>query len=122
MCVGPQRLKQLFGEEASGSVVLVFEKRKWGGTLLRLSFKVLMSQLRIEALPAWTEDAPPPRMVSVMAKDLLEHFKVPVHCRGANGLADTSFFSDMEWKTAMMKFARILQDKPLDEVRKALRI
>ncbi len=81
-----------------------------------------MSQLRVETVPAWTEDAPPPRMVSVMAKDLLEHFKAPVHCRGANGLADTSFFSDAEWKTAMMKFARILQDKPLDEVRKALRI
>ena len=106
MRVDPNKLKQLFNEHGNASGVLVFEKKKWGGTLLRLSFKVLTSQLRIEALPAWTDDAPPPRMVSVMARELLGHFKVPVQCDGTTGLSDTSCFSDLEWRLSIVTACR----------------
>ncbi len=120
MRVSPQRLRQLFSERVCASVVLVFEKKKWGGTLLRLSFKVLTSPLRIEKVPEWTDDAPSARMVSEMAGELLANFKPPAYCVGTSALMDTSCFSDVEWRSTMLKFARILQDKPLDQVCDAL--
>jgi hypothetical protein len=108
-------LRQLFTNETSASVVLVFEKKKWAGTLLRLSLKVLTSQLRIETVPEWVDDTPPLRTVSHKARQLLSHFQAPPQS-SLSDLADITCFSDMEWKTAMLQFANILQNTPLDEV------
>ncbi len=115
MRVDSRRLRQLFTNEISSSVILVFEKKKWAGTLLRLSFKVLTSKLRIETVPEWIDDAPHPRTVSQTARELLSHFQVPLQC-SAGAVEDITCFDDMEWKTAMLKFASILQNTPLNEV------
>jgi hypothetical protein len=112
MRVDSQRLKKLFKDESSASVILVFEKKRWGGTLMRLSFKVLTSTLRIETVPDWVDDQPPPRMVSTIAQELLNHFAAPTY---TGGLADTSCFSDMEWMSAILKFSNIVHLKPLQE-------
>ncbi len=121
MRVDSDRLKQMFTEEISASVILVFEKKKWAGTLLRLSFKVLTSPLRIETVPEWVDDEPPPpRTVSQIARELLSHFQAPLHCSGTIELVDTTCFSDEEWKTAMLKFARVLQNAQLEEVCKPI--
>ena len=116
MRVDSRRLRQLFTNEISASVILVFEKKKWAGTLLRLSFKVLTSKLRIETVPEWIDDAPHPRTVSQTARELLSHFQVPLQCGSAGAVEDITCFDDMEWKTAMLKFASILQNTPLNEV------
>ncbi len=118
MCVDSQRLKQLFVDESAAAVVLAFEKKKWGGSLLRLSFKVLTSKLRVETVPEWNDDViEPMRMVSPMAGEILKHFKLPAQSCSAKGLGDTSCFDDTEWNTTMLQFATALQDKPLVEVR-----
>ena len=121
MRVDSERLKQMFTEEISASVILVFEKKKWAGTLLRLSFKVLTSPLRIETVPQWVDDEPPPpRTVSQIARELLSHFQAPLHSSGTVELVDTTCFSDEEWKTAMLKLARVVQKAQLEEVCKPI--
>jgi hypothetical protein len=115
MRVDSQKLRKLFDDASSASVILVFEKKRWGGTLMRLSFQVLTSKLRIETVPEWVDDQPPPRMVSPMAQDLLKHFMVLPRSSSMSGIADTSCFSDMEWMSAMLKFSNIVQHKPLQE-------
>ncbi len=121
MRVDSDRLRKMFTEELSESVILVFEKKKWAGTLLRLSFKVLTSPLRIETVPEWVDDEPPPqRTVSQIARELLSHFQAPLYCSETIELVDTTCFSDEEWKTAMLKFARVLQNAELEEVYKPL--
>ena len=115
MRVDSQKLRKLFDDASSASVILVFEKKRWGGTLMRLSFKVLTSKLRIETVPEWVDDQPPPRMVSPMAQDLLKYFMAIPRSSSTGGLADTSCFSDMEWMSAMLKFSNIVQHKPLQE-------
>ena len=118
MRVDCQRLKQMFNDESAAAVVLVFEKKKWGGSLLRLNFKVLTSDLRVETVPEWDHDIEPAtRMVSPMAGEILKHFKLPAQSCSAKGLGDTSCFDDTEWNTTMLRFATALQDKPLVEVR-----
>ena len=117
MRVDCHRLKQLFVDESAAAVLLVFEKKKWGGSLLRLSFKVLTSELRVETVPEWDHDIEPAtRMVSPMARDFLKHFKMPARSCTAKGLGDTSCFDDTEWNTTMLQFANALQGKPLVEV------
>jgi hypothetical protein len=115
MRVDAHMLRQLFTSEISASVILVFEKKKWAGTLLRVSLKVLTSQLRIETVPEWVDDSPPPRTVSKTARQLLSHFQSPLQS-GVSELADITCFSDMEWKNAILKFANIIQNTPLEEV------
>ena len=117
MRVDCQKLKQMFNDESAAAVVLVFEKKKWGGSLLRLNFKVLTSELRVETVPEWDHDIEPAaRMVSPMARDLLKYFKLPGQSSTAIDSGDTSCFDDMEWNTTMLQFANSLKDKPLVEV------
>jgi hypothetical protein len=116
MRVDSERLRQLLTENQSGMVILAFEKQKWGGCLLRVSFKVMTSQLRLEVVPEWVDDPPPSRLVSPIAQRLIEPFRPEDVSNDQNNWADTSHFSDFEWKTAMLTFAEIVQDQPFDEV------